>query len=143
MVQVKIKNESRFANPEYATVGSSAVDLKANINEPVVIKSGERALIDTGISVQIPLGYEIQIRPRSGLGIKKGVTVNFGTIDSDYRGKLGVILFNISNEDFTVEPGERIGQAVLVKVEQIEWIITDELDETERGSGGFDHTGKI
>ena len=120
------------------------MDVRANIKEPITLKSLERILIPTGLRVAIPEGYEIQVRPRSGLAIKHGITMlnTPGTVDSDYRGELKVIVVNLSNEVYTIEPNERIGQFVLNKIEQIEFVEVQELDSTERGEGGFGHTGK-
>ena len=130
--------------PKYETEGSAGMDVRANIEEPITLKSLERILIPTGLKVAIPEGYEIQVRPRSGLAIKHGITMlnTPGTVDSDYRGELKVIVVNLSNEAYTIEPNERIGQFVLNKIEQIEFIEVEELDSTERGEGGFGHTGK-
>ena len=141
---VKVVNKSNHRLPEYATIGSAGMDLKANISEPVVLKPLKRELIPTGLYMQIPTGHEVQIRPRSGLACKYGITVANapGTIDSDYRGEVKVCLINLSDTPFIVNPGERIAQAVLNKIEKIEWNEVAELDETERGEGGFGHTGK-
>lgn len=143
-MEVKVVNKSNHRLPEYATIGSAGMDLKANISEPVVLKPLKRELIPTGLYMQIPTGHEVQIRPRSGLACKYGITVSNapGTIDSDYRGEVKVCLINLSDTSFVVNPGERIAQAVLNKVEKIEWNEVAELDETERGEGGFGHTGK-
>lgn len=143
-MEVKVVNKSNHRLPEYATIGSAGMDLKANISEPVVLKPLKRELIPTGLYMQIPTGHEVQIRPRSGLACKYGITVVNapGTIDSDYRGEVKVCLINLSDTPFVVNPGERIAQAVLNKVEKIEWNEVAELDETERGEGGFGHTGK-
>lgn len=143
MVTVKVINNSNNPLPQYATIGSAGLDLRANISEPIVIKPLERKLIPTGLHISLPKGYEMQIRPRSGTAIKHGITcINTpGTIDSDYRGDIGVGLINLSNELFTVNPGDRIAQGVLNKVEQINWVEVATLDETERASGGYGHTG--
>ena len=143
-MEVKVVNKSNHRLPEYATIGSAGMDLKANISEPIVLKPLKRELIPTGLYMQIPTGHEVQIRPRSGLACKYGITVANapGTIDSDYRGEVKVCLINLSDTPFVVNPGERIAQAVLNKVEKIEWNEVAELDETERGEGGFGHTGK-
>ena len=143
-MEVKVVNKSNHRLPEYATIGSAGMDLKANISEPVVLKPLKRELIPTGLYMQIPTGHEVQIRPRSGLACKYGITVANapGTIDSDYRGEVKVCLINLSDTPFVVNPGERIAQAVLNKVEKIEWEEVSELDTTERGEGGFGHTGK-
>ena len=143
-VQVKVVREKGVKLPKYETEGSAGMDVRANIKEPIILKSLERILIPTGLKVAIPEGYEIQVRPRSGLAIKHGITMlnTPGTIDSDYRGELKVIVVNLSNEAYTIEPNERIGQFVLNKIEQIEFVEVQELDSTERGEGGFGHTGK-
>lgn len=142
-MKVKIINRSHHQLPEYATPQSAGVDLRANLDEPVVMKSMERRLIPTGLFISLPAGFEAQVRPRSGLAIKKGITVlnTPGTIDADYRGEIGVILINLSQEDFIVNDGERIAQMVLARHEQAQWEQTDTLDETERGAGGFGHSG--
>lgn len=143
-VQVKVVREKEVELPKYETEGSAGMDVRANIKEPITLKSLERILIPTGLKVAIPEGYEIQVRPRSGLAIKHGITMlnTPGTVDSDYRGELKVIVVNLSNEAYTIEPNERIGQFVLNKIEQIEFVEVEELDSTERGEGGFGHTGK-
>lgn len=143
MITVKVINNSNNPLPQYATIGSAGLDLRANISEPIVIKPLERKLIPTGLHISLPKGYEMQIRPRSGMAIKHGITcINTpGTIDSDYRGDIGVGLINLSNELFTVNPGDRIAQGVLNKVEQINWVEVSTLDETERASNGYGHTG--
>ncbi|MDO5789596.1 MAG: dUTP diphosphatase [Fusobacterium sp.] len=130
--------------PKYETSGSAGMDVRANISEPIVLGSLERALIPTGIKMAIPEGYEVQVRPRSGLALKHGISMAnaIGTIDSDYRGEIGVILINLSKDEYVVQPQERIGQLVLNKVAQMEFEVVESLDETERGSGGFGHTGK-
>ena len=143
-VNVKIVNKSRHQLPSYATVGSAGMDLKANTSEPIVLKPMERYLFPTGIYIQLPEGYEAQIRPRSGLAAKYGITVTNapGTIDMDYTGEVGVSLINLSNENFVVHPGERIAQMVIAKYEKISWVEVAQLDETERGAGGFGSTGR-
>ena len=143
-VNVKIVNKSRHQLPSYATVGSAGMDLKANTSEPIVLKPMERYLFPTGIYIQLPEGYEAQIRPRSGLAAKYGITVTNapGTIDMDYTGEIGVSLINLSNENFVVHPGERIAQMVVAKYERVEWNEVAVLDETERGDGGFGSTGR-
>lgn len=143
MIKIKIVNKGNQPLPEYATPQSAGVDLRANIAEPVELKPLSRALIPTGLHIALPEGYEAQIRPRSGLAIKKGITClnTPGTIDADYRGDIGVILINLSAETFIVNPGERIAQMVINKFEQAEFELVEELDETERGEGGFGHTG--
>lgn len=143
-MKIKIVNKSTNALPQYATSQSAGIDLRANLAEPVVLKPMERKLIPTGLFIELPEGYEAQIRPRSGLALKYGITVlnTPGTIDADYRGEIGVILINLSTEDFKIEHGERICQMVIARHEQAEWIQVEELNETERGAGGFGHTGK-
>ena len=142
-MDVKIVNKSRHQLPTYATVGSAGMDLKANTSEPIALKPMERYLFPTGIYIQLPEGYEAQIRPRSGLAAKYGITVTNapGTIDMDYIGEIGVSLINLSNETFVIQPGERIAQMVIAKYEKITWNEVVTLDETERGSGGFGSTG--
>ena len=144
MIQVKIVNEGKQQLPQYATAGSAGMDLRADIDKPIVLKPLERKLIPTGLKIALPVGYEAQIRPRSGLAIKYGITVlnSPGTIDADYRGEVCVILVNLSNVDFVVNPSERIAQMVVAKHEQVDFQIVEPLDETERGDGGFGHTGK-
>ncbi len=143
-MQVKVINRSKHTLPAYATEQSAGLDLRANIDAPIVLKPLERALVPTGIFIALPDGYEAQIRPRSGLAAKHGVTVlnSPGTIDADYRGEIKVILVNLSNEPFTIEDGERVCQMVVAKYEQVSWNEVDVLGETERGDGGFGHTGK-
>ncbi|MBS9775595.1 MAG: dUTP diphosphatase [Fusobacterium sp.] len=143
-VQVKVVREEGVVLPKYETEGSAGLDVRANITEPILLKSLERVLIPTGLKIAIPEGYEVQVRPRSGLAIKHGITMlnSPGTVDSDYRGELKVIAVNLSKDDYTIEPNERIAQFVLNKVEQIEFVEVETLDETERGEGGFGHTGK-
>jgi dUTP pyrophosphatase len=142
-MDVKIVNKSRHQLPSYATVGSAGMDLKANTSEPITLKPMERYLFPTGIYIQLPEGYEAQIRPRSGLAVKYGITVTNapGTVDADYTGEVGVSLINLSNETFVIQPGERIAQMVIAKYEKIAWNEVTTLDETERGSGGFGSTG--
>ncbi len=142
-MKIRIVNTSQHEVPAYATVASAGMDLRANLNEPVVLKSLERALIPTGLFIELPVGYEAQIRPRSGLAFKKGVTVlnSPGTIDADYRGEVKVLLVNLSNENFTVEDGERIAQMIIAAHEKVEWEQVETLEETVRGAGGFGHTG--
>lgn len=144
MIEVKVINKSGFELPAYATPQSAGVDLKAHIEEAVNLAPMQRMVIPTGLCIALPVGYEAQVRPRSGLALKHGITVLNapGTIDADYRGEIGVILINHSDKDFTINPGERIAQLVLAKHEQIDWKLTDILDETERGAGGYGHTGK-
>lgn len=143
-MKVKIVNKSRFALPEYQTPLSAGLDIRANLDQCVTLQPLERAMIPTGLYVELPEGCEMQIRPRSGLAAKHGVTVlnSPGTIDADYRGEIKVILVNLSNEPFTIEAGERIAQMIVARYEQIEWEATEELSSTERGAGGFGSTGK-
>ena len=143
-MQVKIINRSRNPFPAYATAYSAGMDLRADLEKPVTLKPMERILIPTGLYVEIPEGYEGQIRPRSGLSVKHGLTVlnSPGTIDSDYRGEIKVILINLSKEDFTIESGERICQLVIARFEQVTWEPVELLEESDRGEGGFGHTGK-
>ena len=140
---IQIINKSNNELPEYATSQSAGMDLRANIEKPIILTPLERKLIPTGLHIALPVGYEAQIRPRSGLALKHGITVlnTPGTIDADYRGDIGVILINLSNESFEIKPGERIAQLVIAKYEQISWEQVEVLDETERGSGGYGHTG--
>jgi len=140
---VKIVNRSKHALPQYATSLSAGLDLRANLDEPIVLNSLERKLIPTGLFIELPEGYEAQIRPRSGLAIKHGISLvnSPGTIDADYRGEIGVIVINLSNDAFTINDGERICQMVIAKHERAEWIEVSELNETERGAGGFGHSG--
>lgn len=142
-MKIQIINKSKHALPDYATSFSAGMDLRANLDEPIVLKPLQRRLVPTGLYIALPEGYEAQIRPRSGLALKKGITLlnTPGTIDADYRGEIGVILVNLSTEDFTVEDGERIAQMVIARYEQAEWQEVEVLDETERGEGGFGHTG--
>jgi len=142
-MQIRIINKSSHELPHYETIASAGMDLRANIDVPVTLKPLERAIIKTGLFIELPVGYEAQVRPRSGLAAKKGVTVLNapGTIDADYRGEVGVILVNLSNEDFVVENGERIAQMVIAKHERAEWLEVAELSETSRGEGGFGSTG--
>ncbi len=144
MTTVRIINKSSFPLPAYETAQSAGMDIRANLEESVLLKPLERKLIPTGLFIELPVGYEAQMRPRSGLAIKKGITLlnTPGTIDADYRGEIGVILVNLSSEDFLVENGERICQMVIAKHEQAVWEQVDVLTETERGAGGFGHTGK-
>ena len=144
MIKIKIVNNGSQPLPEYATAGSAGMDLRANITEPITLESLERTLIPTGLHIELPVGYEAQIRPRSGLAIKHGITClnTPGTIDSDYRGDVGVELVNLSKEPYTVFPGERVAQMIINKYEQVEFELVDKLSETERGEGGFGHTGK-
>lgn len=143
MIKVDIINESNNDLPSYATEGSAGMDLRAFVSEPIILKPMERKVISTGIRIKLPKGYEAQIRSRSGMSIKYGVVVcnGIGTVDSDYTGIVGVILINLSNEDFTINNGDRIAQMIINKYEQVEWNTVDSLEETERGCGGFGHTG--
>lgn len=142
-MNVQIINRSHHPLPTYATPLSAGMDLRANLTEPIVLKPLARCLVPTGLYIALPEGYEAQVRPRSGLAIKKGITVlnSPGTIDADYRGEVCVILVNLSTEDFVIEDGERIAQMVIARHEQVNWECVDELTETQRGAGGFGHTG--
>lgn len=144
-MKVQVINKSKHLLPKYATSLSAGMDLRANLESPIVLKPLQRCLVPTGIYMALPEGYEAQVRPRSGLAIKKGISVlnSPGTIDADYRGEVCVILVNLSTEDFVIEDGERIAQMVIARHEQAEWHEVYVLDETERGAGGFGHTGKI
>lgn len=144
MIKVKIINHSPYPCPAYATPLSAGLDLKANLEQPVVLQPLGRALIPTGLFIALPAGYEAQVRPRSGLALKHGITVlnSPGTVDADYRGELKCLLINLSEEPFTIEPGERIAQMVVARHEQVEWEQVEELDDTQRGTGGFGSTGK-
>ena len=143
MIEVKVINRGRQPLPAYATPLSAGMDLRADITEPVVLQPLERRLFPTGLFIALPEGYEAQVRPRSGLALKHGITVlnTPGTIDADYRGEVGVLLVNLSQEPFTIEPGERIAQMVIARHEQVTFQLVDALDETERGAGGYGHTG--
>jgi len=143
-MNVKIVNKSKHQLPAYETALSAGMDLRANINEEIILKPLERKLVKTGIFIELPEGYEAQIRPRSGLAHKHGISIvnSPGTIDADYRGEIGVILVNLSNENFTIKNGERICQMVIAKHETINWEEVNALEETKRGAGGFGHTGK-
>lgn len=142
-MKVKIINRSKHALPSYETIGSAGLDVRANLDESIELAPLARTLVKTGLFMEIPVGYECQVRPRSGLALKKGISVlnSPGTIDADYRGEVGVILINLSNEPFVIEDGERIAQLVFAKVEQAEWLEVEELTETDRGAGGFGSTG--
>jgi dUTP pyrophosphatase len=144
MLNIKIINRSRHALPEYATTASAGLDLRAHLDTPITLGPLERAVVPTGLYMELPIGYEAQVRPRSGLAAKHGLTVlnSPGTIDADYRGEVGVILVNLSNTSFTLQDGERIAQLVIAKHERVEWRPVEELTETVRGAGGFGHTGK-
>lgn len=143
MITVKVVNKGHQQLPAYATPQSAGMDLRANLDEPVVLKPLERKLIKTGLYIALPEGYEAQVRPRSGLALKHGITVinTPGTIDADYRGEIGVVLINLSQEDFVINDGERIAQMVIARHEQGDFVVVEELDETERGEGGYGHTG--
>lgn len=143
-MNVRIINRSHHALPAYATALSAGMDLRANLETPITLRPLERCLVPTGLFIALPQGYEAQVRPRSGLALKKGITVlnTPGTIDADYRGEIGVILVNLSAEDFVINDGERIAQMVVARHETIVWDAVETLDETERGAGGFGHTGK-
>ncbi|HDQ15544.1 MAG TPA: dUTP diphosphatase [Bacteroidetes bacterium] len=142
-MKVKILNNSRHQLPSYETIASAGMDIRASLNNDIVLKPMERALIPTALFIELPVGYEAQIRPRSGLAIKKGISVlnSPGTIDADYRGEIKVILINLSTEDFLIQDGERIAQMIVAKHEKVEWENVEILEETERGAGGFGHTG--
>lgn len=142
-MQIKIINTSAHPLPNYETIASAGMDLRANLTEPITLKSLERTIVKTGLFIELPIGYEAQVRPRSGLAAKKGITVlnSPGTIDADYRGEIGVILVNLSKDDFIIENGERIAQLILAKHERAEWLEVTELSETSRGAGGFGSTG--
>ena len=143
-MNVKIVNQSGHALPEYSTANSAGMDLRAKLDQPKTLKPMERSLIPTGLFIELPEGYEAQIRPRSGLALKKGISIvnSPGTIDADYRGEIGIILINLSNIDFVVNDGERICQMVINKVETISWSEVGSLEDSERGEGGFGHTGR-
>lgn len=142
-MKIKIINKSRHALPQYETNASAGMDLRANLTESRVLRPLERSVVGTGLFIELPIGYEAQVRPRSGLAAKKGITVLNapGTIDADYRGEIGVILVNLSNDDFTIENGERIAQLVIAKHERADWEETEALSDTSRGEGGFGSTG--
>lgn len=142
-MQINIINKSSHDLPNYETIASAGMDLRAHITEAITLKPLERTIVKTGLFIELPVGYEAQVRPRSGLAAKKGVTVLNapGTVDADYRGEIGVILVNLSNEDFVIENGERVAQLVIAKHERAEWIAVSELSETSRGEGGFGSTG--
>lgn len=143
MLKIKVINKGHQPLPQYATAQSAGMDLRANLNEPIVLHPMERTLVPTGLYMALPEGYEAQVRPRSGLALKRGITVlnSPGTIDADYRGEIGVLLINLSNEDFVVNDGERVAQMVIAKHEQGIFEVVAELDDTERGAGGYGHTG--
>jgi len=143
-MQVKIVNKSKNELPAYSTEMSAGMDLRADLKEPIVLKPLERTLVPTGLFIELPKGFEAQIRPRSGLALKKGITVlnTPGTIDADYRGEIGIILINLSQENFVIESGERICQMVIAAHETVKWNLAEMLEDTDRGAGGFGHTGK-
>lgn len=142
-MKIRIVNGSRHKLPAYSTLHAAGMDLVANLKEPVIIRPMERVLIPTGLFIELPVGYEAQIRPRSGLALKKGITVlnSPGTIDADYRGEIGIILINLSDENFMVSNGDRICQMVVAKHETVQWDLCESLNDTSRGDGGFGHTG--
>lgn len=142
-MKVRIVNKSKHQLPEYETSSSAGMDLRADLSEPIVLKPMQRELVSTGLFIELPVGYEAQVRPRSGLAIKKGISVlnSPGTVDADYRGEVKVILINLSQEDFVINDGERIAQMIVASHERAEWIEVEELNETSRGAGGFGHTG--
>jgi dUTP pyrophosphatase len=144
ILTIKVINQSEHPLPEYATEHAAGLDLKANLKEPVVLKPLQRQLIPTGLFIELPVGFEAQIRPRSGLAFKNGITVlnSPGTIDADYRGEVKVLLVNLSDTDFTVNDGERIAQMIVAKHERIEWYVVSELEDSKRGGGGFGSTGQ-
>ena len=143
MIKIKVVNKGHQQLPAYATPQSAGMDLRANIDEPSTLRPLERRLIPTGLHIALPEGYEAQVRPRSGLALKHGLTVlnTPGTIDADYRGEIGVVLVNLSQEDFVINDGERIAQMVIARHEQADFVVVEELDQTERGEGGYGHTG--
>ena len=143
LMNVQIINKSKHATPNYETEGAAGMDLRANIEETITLKPLERAIVKTGLFIALPIGFEAQVRPRSGLAAKKGITVlnSPGTVDADYRGEIGVILVNLSNEEFIINDGERIAQLIIAKHERINWQEVEVLTETERGAGGFGSTG--
>lgn len=143
-MKIRIVNRSKHPLPQYSTEFSAGMDLRANLEEAIVLDPGRRVLVPTGMFIELPPNYEAQIRPRSGLALKKGITVlnTPGTIDSDYRGEVGIILINLSEESFVIKDGERICQMIIAKHEKIEWDETIELNSSNRGNGGFGHTGK-
>ena len=142
-MKINIINNSKHPLPSYETIASAGMDLRASISAPITLEPMQRTIVKTGLFIELPIGYEAQVRPRSGLAAKKGITVLNapGTVDADYRGEIGVILINLSNESFTIENGERVAQMVIAKHERAEWNEVDELSETTRGAGGFGSTG--
>lgn len=145
MIKIKVVNKGHQQLPAYATPQSAGMDLRANIDEPVILHPMESRLIPTGLHIALPEGYEAQVRPRSGLALKHGLTVLNapGTVDADYRGDIGVVLINLSQEDFVINDGERIAQLVIARHEQADFVVVEELDQTERGEGGYGHTGRL
>ena len=143
MIKIKVVNKGHQQLPAYATPQSAGMDLRANIDEPITLHPMERYLIPTGLHIALPEGYEAQVRPRSGLALKHGLTVLNapGTVDADYRGDIGVVLINLSQEDFVINDGERIAQLIIARHEQADFVVVEELDQTERGEGGYGHTG--
>ncbi|RHP61269.1 dUTP diphosphatase [Bacteroides sp. OF04-15BH] len=143
-MEIQVINKSHHPLPEYATLQSAGMDIRANLDEPIVLQPMQRCLVPTGLYIALPAGTEAQIRPRSGLALKKGITVlnSPGTIDADYRGEIGIILINLSQEPFVIQDGERIAQMVIARYEQARWKPVDSLEETERGEGGFGHSGQ-
>ncbi|MFT5969581.1 MAG: dUTP pyrophosphatase [Flavobacteriales bacterium] len=143
-MKIEVINKSAYPLPEYKTEGAAGMDLLANIQDPILLKPLQRSLVKTGIFIALPIGFEAQVRPRSGFALKQGITVlnTPGTVDADYRGEIGVILVNLSNEEVNITPGERIAQLVIAKHERAEWLEVKELENTERGAGGFGSTGK-
>ena len=143
-MNVEIVNHSHHALPDYATLLSAGMDLRANLDAPITLAPLERRLIPTGLRIALPAGYEAQVRPRSGMALKHGIGVlnSPGTIDADYRGEIGIILVNLSNEPFVINDGDRIAQMVVARHERVEWVVVESLDETQRGAGGFGHTGR-
>lgn len=143
-MEIQVINKSHHPLPEYATLQSAGMDIRANLDEPIVLQPMQRCLVPTGLYIALPAGAEAQIRPRSGLALKKGITVlnSPGTIDADYRGEIGIILINLSQEPFVIQDGERIAQMVIARYEQARWKPVDSLEETERGEGGFGHSGQ-
>ncbi|MEP5340009.1 MAG: dUTP diphosphatase [Algibacter sp.] len=142
-MQIKIINKSNHDLPNYETIASAGMDLRANITDVITLKPLDRTIVKTGLFIELPIGFEAQVRPRSGLAAKKGITVLNapGTVDADYRGEIGVILVNLSNDDFVIENGERVAQLVIAKHERAEWVQVEELSSTDRGEGGFGSTG--
>jgi len=143
-VKIRIVNKSKHKLPEYSTKGSAGMDIRANISNDIILRPMERVMVPTGLFIEVPVGYEAQMRPRSGLAIRKGITFlnSPGTIDADYRGEVCIILINLSDEDFVIKDGDRICQMVIAKYEKAEWVVTESLAKTDRGAGGFGHTGK-